>query len=310
LLAHHNKDTKNAEGRTLVWTAGSPEGLGIEMQKSNCKNALLFYDELQQLVKKAGIDGSAMQSNLLTLYESGKFSNSVKATKEVYSLDPDSYCASLIACTTDANFNDQWSFLAGADTGLNDRFFFILQPNPLPERTIKVDINTMIGSQETRKLVDRALSQGEFEFEDLNHPDLQELVAKGNRFVDRAIKWATALAVDLGLTIIDDECITRACDIVDYEIAVKRYLKNYQAVTREGALQQRIRHKLEMKGGVLEHRELLRICHADRHGTSDWDRAFKGLLTHGILVIEGSGQKGDPMMVKVLIKRDIEEEDV
>lgn len=310
LLAHHNKETKNAEGRSLVWTAGSPEGLGLEMQKANCKNAVLYYDELQQLVKKAGIDGSTMQSNLLTLYESGKFSNSVKATKEVYSLDPESYCASLVACTTDASFNEQWSRMAGTDTGLNDRFFFVLQPDPLPERSIKVDINTMIGSQETRRLVDKALAQCEFEFEDLNHPSLQDLVAKGNRYVDRAIKWATVLAVDLGLSIVDDECVTRACDIIDYEIAVKRYLKSYQAVTREGELQQRIRHKLEMKGGLMEYRELLRACHADRHGTTEWDRAFKGLILHGIIAIEGTGAKGDPVKVKVLVKRDVEEEDL
>jgi hypothetical protein len=310
LLAHHNRDTKNAEGRTLVWTAGSPEGLGLEMQKSNCKNALLYYDELQQLVKKAGIDGSTMQSNLLTLYESGKFSNSVKATKEVYSLDPDSYCASLLACTTDASFNEQWSRMTGQDTGLNDRFFFVLQPDPLPTKRIKVDINTLLGSQETRKLVDKALAKSEFEFEDINHPDLQDLVAKGNRFVDRAAKWALALAVDLGLDKIDDECVVRACHIVRYEIEVKRYLKSYEAVNREAELQLRIRHKLEMAGGNMEYRQLLRVCHADRHGTSDWDRAYKGLLGHGILREEGTGTKGDPTIVRVLIKRDIDEEDL
>jgi hypothetical protein len=310
LLAHHNRDTKNAEGKTLVWTAGSPEGLGLEMQKSNCKNALLFYDELEHLVRKAGIDGSSMRANLLTLYEAGKFSNSVRATKEVYSLDPDSYCASLITCCTDARFNELWSRMAGQDTGLNDRFFFVYQPEELPVKRMKVDINTLIGSQETRRMIDKALAQGEFEFEDINHPDLQELVAMGNRYVDRASKWAIALAIDLGLNKIDDECVVRACAIVKYEIAVKRYLKNYEAVTREGELQQRIRHKLEMAGGSMETRALLRVCHAERHGTSDWDRAYKGLLGHGIIAEVGAGSRGEPKTTKVLIKRDIDEEDL
>lgn len=60
----------------------------------------------------------------------------------------------------------------------------------------------------------------------------------------------------------------------------------------------------------MEYRELLRACHADRHGTTEWDRAFKGLILHGIIAIEGTGAKGDPVKVKVLVKRDVEEEDL
>src|SRR6266704_947715 len=145
-LAHANRDVKNADGKTLTWTAGSPEGLGIDMQKTNCKNAILFYDELSQLVSKAGIETSALTSALLTMYEAGKFSNSVKSTKEAFSLDPDTYCASLIACTTDKKFAELWSKFAGADTGLDDRFFFLLQPEPLPKPKLRQYINTVMGS--------------------------------------------------------------------------------------------------------------------------------------------------------------------
>src|ERR1700676_5818985 len=41
VLQHANRDTKSAEGKTLVWTTGSPEGLGLEAQKLNCKNMFL-----------------------------------------------------------------------------------------------------------------------------------------------------------------------------------------------------------------------------------------------------------------------------
>ena len=52
MLQMYSKSTKAAEGRTLVWEAGSPEGLGTDMQRTNCKNAVLFYDELSALVKE------------------------------------------------------------------------------------------------------------------------------------------------------------------------------------------------------------------------------------------------------------------
>ena len=63
-LAQHDRNVKNAEGKTLAFTIGSAEGLGIEAQKTNCKNMLLCYDELSQLVSKIGIDSSSLASGL------------------------------------------------------------------------------------------------------------------------------------------------------------------------------------------------------------------------------------------------------
>lgn len=307
VLSHASRDIKNAEGRSLVWTAGSAEGLGIEMQKTNCKNVVLYYDELLQLVKKAGIDGSTMNSNLLTMYESKKYENTVKHSKEKYSIDPGTYCASLIACCTDTSFDELWSKMAANDTGLNDRFFFIMQPETLPEKRLKVDVNTIESSQETRKLIDKAIAQGSFEIENTLNSNLQSLVSRGNRYVERAIKWAVAIAVDLGLSIVDDECIDRGVAIVEYEMAVKIYQKSYEAVTREGELQLRIRSKLESSGGSLPSRKLMQVCHAERYGTTAWNQAFYGLQKNGIIREIGTGKLGDPKITQVLIKRDIEE---
>ena len=53
----------NAEGHTLIFQAGSTEGLGMQMMKTNCKNAILFYDELSTLTSKAGIEGSSMKGH-------------------------------------------------------------------------------------------------------------------------------------------------------------------------------------------------------------------------------------------------------
>jgi hypothetical protein len=302
-LAHSGRDTKTAEGRTLVFEAGSAEGLGLEMQKTNCTNALVFYDELEVLTNKAKIDGSTLRANLLKLYESAKFANLVKTGKEVYSLEPDSYCASLIANTTDDMFNDLWSTMSGEDTGLNDRFFFILQPKELPERRMKVGVDFLSNSSKTRQLIDKAINKGTFEIENINNPNLRQLMLMGNRYSERALKWALAIAVDLGLDSVDDEATDRGCDIVRYELAVKRYLKTRQADTPQAQLQHKIKEVLRRNKGRMLTRLLKIEAHAERKGTWMWTAAFMGLRQAGDVREEGTGKKGDPLYT-VLIHDD------
>jgi len=307
-LMRYRRDIKNADGKTLVWSAGSPEGLGLDMQRTNCKNAVLYYDELSQLVSKAGIESSSLTSSLLLMYEAKQFANSVKSGKESYSLEPETYCTSLIACTTDKKFAELWSKLSGSDTGLDDRFFFVLQPESLPEPKIQQYINTALGSIETKKLIDKAISRGEIAYEDPDNARLKALVAVENRYANRAEKWAVALAVDLGLEEIDEDCVERACAIVEYEIAVKKYLNSYEATTREGQIQQDIRRHLERAGGRMSKRDLLRKMNYDRYGTTLWGQSYGGLLKHGIIREEGSGVRGEPEYIQLLVKREAAEE--
>lgn len=309
VLTHNSRDLKNADSKVITWTAGSPEGLGIAMQKTNCKNAVLHYDELQKLVMKAGIDKSALRSELLTMYESDSFSNAVKSSRDTFTLAANTYCISLIACTTDKTFAQNWSQLAGEDTGLDDRFFFVLQPNPLPAPRVRQFVNTNMGSIETKKLIDKAINKGEYEYEDINDARLLDLVNKDARYAARAERWALLFAVDLGLDIIDTECMERAAAIVDYEIAVKKYLKSYEATTREGQIQQAIRRELEMNKGRMGKRELERALHSDRFGTSLWSQAYNGLLKNGIIREEGGGVRSDPTIIQLLVKREVGEDE-
>jgi hypothetical protein len=304
-LTYSSRDMKNAEGRTLVWTAGSPEGLGIDMQKTNCRNSILFYDELSQLVSKVSIDSSQLTSSLLTMYEAGRFANSVKSQKETYALEADTYCTSLIACTTDKKYAELWSKLAGSDTGLNDRFFFVYQPQNLPTPRVKTYVNTIAGAIETSKLIRKAIDKKVYEFDDPQDPRLIELVEIENRLADRAEKWALAIAIDRGLDSVDGDCIERACDIVKYEMAVKKYMKSYEATTREGQVQLDIRRTLEMNGGRMLKRDFLRKMNYDRHGTSLWGQAYGGLIKAGILREENVDGK---TFVQLLVKREIDDE--
>jgi hypothetical protein len=306
-LVSHSRDLKSAEGRTVAYTVGSMESLGINMQKADVKSALLVYDELSNLVGKAGIEQSSLSSHLLTCYEGNTFENGVKSTKESFSIQPP-YCLSLIACTTDEKFADQWSKMAGKDTGMDDRFTFILQPEVLPEPKVWTPVSVVQGSLATRQLIDRAVNQGEFAFEDLSDPKLLELVKKDNRLAMRAEKWALALAVDLGRPEIDSDCVERAFALVQYEKQVKDYLKAYEAETRESQIQQAVCRALELNKGAMEERDLLRkFNHGKKWGTGLWSQSYTGMFKSGWLRRVGTGKKGDPTTIELMLESPSEE---
>lgn len=303
---HASQGTRNAEGKSLVFTVGSPEGLGLEMSRTNCKNSVLFYDELSSLTNKASIEGSNLQSNLLTIYESDKFSNSIKSRKESYSFDPGTYCVSLIACTTDENFQEQWSRMAGGSSGLDERFFFLYQPEILDPLKPYIHVDTRVAAVETSKRINKAVKQGVYSITD--HTPLEEKIEKlGNRTEIRVEKMALYFAVDLGRDEIDEECVERALAIGEYELAVKKYLAAFEATTREGALQSKIIQLLQRNAGQVTYRKLSQVMHPERHGTSLWKKVYNGLIENGWIAETGKGTKTEP--VQIILLRVPEEDD-
>lgn len=300
---HAGPSTRNAEGKVLIWTAGSPEGLGIELQRTNCKNSILFYDELSILTNKAGIESSTLIPALLTLYESGNFSNSIKSKKESFSLTPGSYCNSLIFCCTDKNFKTLWGKMSGVTSGLNDRMFFLYQREKFKDVTPPVSVNTQDGALETRKLIDKAVIQGVYRITDSS--PLAARMNGNNRLENRqeirAEKLALGFAVDLGRDEIDEECIERALAIIEYEQAVKRKLRPSEALTKEAAIQNEIvDFLLGHPGGVVQEREITRNLHPERYGTTMWGQAYRGLIQSGQIKTSGTGKKSDPKIVTLL----------
>ena len=298
---HAGLSTRSADGKSLVWSVGSPEGLGIEMQRSNCKNAILFYDELMTLVNKAGIDTSDLVSALLKIYESALFENLIKSKKESYSLAPQSYCASLIACTTDKNFGQLWSRLIGNESsGLKDRFFFLYQPQYLKPKKPYTDVNFGDGALRTRKLIDKALTKGVYEIaSDCPLNDVAKRME--NRQEIRVEKLALALAVDLDRDEVDEDCIERAIAIIDYERAAKEYLETFESQTMEAKIQMEIVGHLKKTDGVDLVRQLERALHPiERWGTFLWDRSYGGLLRTGRIRELGTGTKANPKQVQLL----------
>jgi hypothetical protein len=301
-----NASVRNAEGKSLVFTAGSPEGLGLEMSRTNCKNAVLYYDELSLLTSKAGIEGSSLLPNLLAMHESKKFSNTVKGRKESFNFEPGSYCATLIACTTDKNFHKQWSKMSGESSGMDDRFFFLYQPEILAPLKPYFLVNTKDAALETRKRVDKAVQQGTYSIGDST--PLEEKMSKlGNRGENRAEKLALYFAIDLGRDEIDGECIERAIAICEYEISAKKYLRTFESTTREGVIQNEIIQTLQRNSGSIPKRDLERIIHPIRYGTSLYNQCYFGLMKSGYIIEQGTGVKNDPLTV--ILMRDIEEEE-
>jgi hypothetical protein len=290
---------KNAEGKSLVWTAGSTEGLGLEMGRTNCKNAVLFYDELSTLVSKAGVESSSLKSNLLTMYESGLFSNTIKSRKETFSFEPGTYCTSLIACTTDKNFHAQWANMSGGSSGLDERFFFLYQPEILVPLTPYKEVNTVVAASKTKALIDKAVNQGKFSIVDETVME-NEINKLGNRTATRVDKMALYFAVDMGKTEIDESCVERAMAIAKYELAVKNYLAVFESKTDEGKLQNEIIQFLQRNAGACTSRELDRALHPMRYGTYLWNRAYNGLVAGGYICENGSGVKGEPKQIVLM----------
>lgn len=306
IVDYAHQGTRNAEGKSLVWSAGSPEGLGLEMARTVCHNSILFYDELATLSKKASIEGSSLGQALSTMYESGLFANTVKGRREQYTHAPRTYCSSLIAATTDKNFLSTMSPIITSAQGNDERFFYLYQPEILPKSAPQVMIDTKDGAVLTRQRIDKAVQKGSYAI-DGDTTRLEHLSEINNRVEQRAEKWALALAIDLGKDSIDDDVLERAFAIAKYELAVRKYLYVPEATTREGVIQNEIIQILQRKGGSILQRDLSRAMHPERFGTSLWWQVYSGLVKNGWIAEDGTGTKGDPK--QIILLRTPEDED-
>lgn len=310
ILDEHGPSTpKIAAGQTLVFTVGSTESLGAEMAKTNCKNAVLFYDEFSKLVAKMGIENSSFANDLSTTYESGRFGNSSNSHQtHSFAFQPGSYCVSLIGCTTDKRYPRLASKLFSTVDGMDERFFVLYQPEVLKDVTPLKFVPARQGVvTETHEQIKKAMLKKGYRI-DFEEP-LNEISKLGNRIEIRAEKWALAFAVLLGKDSIDENCIERGIALAKYEHAAKKYLAVGESITRDGALQREIRLTIERAGGSMKVRDLQRKVNYDDYDTGLWYRVYGGLLLNKILVETGAGVPGDPKIVTVLVPLLRDEED-
>jgi hypothetical protein len=291
---------RNAEGKSLVWTAGSTEGVGVSAQRANCKNMILYFDELKTLSDKAGIEGSSMGGHLLTMLQSGKFANETKSPKGSFQFDPQSYTASVITCCTDRMFTKYWSKLIAFSDGLEDRATHILQPEHLKDVTPRMYVAPTTEQIEREKqLLSVAVQKQSYDFDD--HEALASFTRKyGNRSGNRVEEWALGFAIQMGKESIDEACVERAIALETYNDQVKRYLNVREAETKEAVVQNQVIQILMHNQGRISIRELNKRMRPDRLGTWLWGQCYTGLLNAGITAETGAGTTGDPKMLVLL----------
>lgn len=304
ILVESTSNIKLAESRCVSYSPGSTEGLGKDMQKHSCNNAVLVYDEMKTLAQKMGIEGSSMGGHLLLMYEAQTFANGTKSTKDKFCIEEGNYAVSILTACTKRTFPQHWSKILTGYDGMGVRWTFMLQPEKMPDRKVfRSVVFTNDSSLKTRQLIDKAVKQNEYAFdsERMLEEALNDKTKKlDGRDLDRAEKYALGFAVDLGLDSIDEDCLERALRLVEYEVAVRNYLRNPEAESREGLVQVKIMHLLQSHSGLMARHKVERLMNARRIGTIDWKRYYYGLVSAGCIREEGTGTKGDPIMVRLM----------
>jgi hypothetical protein len=307
LATHYNPGLKGADGKTVIMSPGSTEGFGIEMQRLNAKNALIYFDELGVFISKANIETSSFTDNMLSFYESRKFSNTIKARKESFAFEAQSYCFSWMWCTTDRKFAGLWAKLPSDSSGLNDRMFFLLTPQEPKKAGLYTQPNVYSGMQKTRARVEAAIAKGQYEYDFFSFIDerVQGLEAREIALLERLVLY---FSIDLGYDNLDMDAVERAYALVQYARQAKAYLAPVEAETQLGRLQKLIIRELRREGGKMKYRELYKNLDASGKGTDFWDKAVKGLTSAGIIqykqAVKGKGPTQSPAMVYLLKQED------
>jgi hypothetical protein len=270
----------NAEGRTLVLSPGSTEGFGKLMERVQCKNAVLYYDELAKFVGKAGIENSSIAADLLSFYEGRSVGNVVKKALDAYAFQAGTYCFSWLWCTTDTNFVKLWPRVATADSGLSDRMFFMISPEEAKPAGLHTDPDFNAGAGKTRELIEKAMQQKVYDYAD--YGTIQDAVAGFDpRSIALIEKLALFFAVDLGRNEIDGDCVERARALVEYRRDVLTFLAPIEAESLQGRIQLSMVRILKANGGKMKYRDFQRHLNYDSYGTDIWVRAEKGMIDSG-----------------------------
>jgi hypothetical protein len=120
-----------------------------------------------------------------------------------------------------------------------------------------------------------------------------------------ALRVALHLAWLQGHANILESDVDAGIKVADFQAKMREFYRPAEGETREAQWENRIMSVMRQKRS-LAHRELQRLCHADRAGTAVWERAIAGLRRdERIAVVDGvtkAGKKGKT--VKLLKRRD------
>ena len=117
-------------------------------------------------------------------------------------------------------------------------------------------------------------------------------------------------AIDLEKDEIDGDCVERALALIEYEQAVKKFLRIGQsdAETPEARIQGEIRFQLQQNDGTMLWNDLFKKI-GQRLGYTAWEKALGAMKHAGEIRLTGTGVKGSPKVVTAMRQLDFEDED-
>ena len=277
------KKEEFAGERTAVIQAGSPEGFGLKARDINAYRALLFNDELGKFVSKAGIEGSAFSSDLLTWYGAGEFGNNTTQPRNRVHFEAGTYTFGWLWATTDRGFNRHWPKLAGISSGLEDRMFFVVSPKE-PKPTAPFSDPILVeGAARTRQLIDKAVQQEKFDFES---PEwfAKKVSGMDPRSMDLIQKFSLYFCVDMGDSVIGDEHVDRALALVEYRNRAALFLAPIEAENDGARTQKEIIRELRQNRGKMRYRDLCNKLDYTSLEVWKWNRIYQGLVGENLII--------------------------
>src|ERR1041385_525981 len=295
---------RNALGQEvkMVEGFGSSEGLLRYLEDAKGIPALQYLDELELLIKKANVSGSAGTVPLHVLFEANEYQHPLRKTGIQVT---DAYLGVLANSTTE-RYPDIWQ-AENADSGFLSRWMLVFGqprvriPNPPRPDAVKLqqlcaDIKRIFTSIQVQA---QAASNGkvligfhgrtaEDLWSDFYIKDIDPNDEVYNRIYTIGERLMMILTVAQNKTAIDSSTVTAVIEFLKYQVQIRRILCPRIANNPVANMQQKILSRLPNIGDWLTKRKIYRAIHADREGPEIFDRALKGLVELGYLEFQNS----------------------
>lgn len=271
---------------------GSAEGLALFLADYN--NTILVLDEFKALASKAKIESSTLLECLASLFEHNRYSNRVKK-------DPISVSnahLSMLAASTLNTYENTWD-PKFSDIGLSNRLFVVpgtatrkdIMPAVIPDEKKRLfkreieDINGFVGQYIKFKVSKEAHDISNYWYA------VKEKTEHARRLEGYLLRIAIIIAANEFKDTIDDVVITRAMQICDWQLHIRKLYAPVEGDSKIAIMEGRIRKVLEGRAPrPTTERHLKQFCNAKRSGVFVFESALKNLRRAGEISYSSHGR--------------------
>ena len=265
---------------------GSAEGLTKFLERH--KQVILIQDELQALVQKCLIDGSALLHCITSLFEKDSYQNETSSKSLIVNGGHLSILAASTLDTYETMFKAQFM-----NIGFLNRLFLVIGgggrkfaiprcvPSAFRDPLIN-DLKTVLGfANDLARTGCFALPitpEAEMIFSEWYHSAQKSVFSK--RLDTYGHRLMILLAVNEQKERITPEVANKTVALLRYQLEARQLADPIQADTKIAAVEEKIRRLLAANGGMKK-RDLEQRGHKNRVGTYLWDCAIKNLERAG-----------------------------